>query len=111
MLHGHHAAGAAGEPQQLLLGQQPSSSSSQAAAAALTLHAPLPQLDALVVGQAAQAPQAALSALLAAVVLVGVLDGLSQGAIFGDAAALPPTFTHVSACLMRCIWCVRACVH
>lgn len=41
-------------------------------------------------------PDSALLLVLLAVVLVGVLDGLSQGAIFADAAALPPQYTHVS---------------
>jgi hypothetical protein len=40
-------------------------------------------------------PPGAYSLLLLTVLLVGVLDGVSQGAIFGDAAALPSEYTHV----------------
>lgn len=48
------------------------------------------------VGSSEVGPDSALLVLLLAVVAVGVLDGLSQGAIFGDAADLPPAYTHVS---------------
>jgi hypothetical protein len=48
------------------------------------------------VGREGVGPDSALAVVLLAVVLVGVLDGLSQGAIFADAAALPPQYTHVS---------------
>jgi hypothetical protein len=50
----------------------------------------------LMVGSREAGPDSALLVLLLAVVAVGVLDGLSQGAIFGDAADLPPAYTHVS---------------
>lgn len=54
------------------------------------------QVDALMVGGQEAGPNSALTVLLLVVVVVGVLDGLSQGAIFGDAADLPPLYTHVS---------------
>jgi hypothetical protein len=54
------------------------------------------QVDVLMVGSKEAAPDSALMVVLLAVVAVGVLDGLSQGAIFGDAADLPPAYTHVS---------------
>jgi hypothetical protein len=54
------------------------------------------QIDLGLVGQEGTGPDSALAVVLLAVVLVGVLDGLSQGAIFADAAALPPQYTHVS---------------
>jgi hypothetical protein len=44
-----------------------------------------------------QAPDSALPVVLLAVVVVGVLDGICQGAIFGDAASQPTEYTHVSA--------------
>ena len=43
----------------------------------------------------ADGPPAAYGLLLLTVLLVGVLDGISQGAIFGDASALPSEYTHV----------------
>jgi len=43
----------------------------------------------------ADGPAAAYPVLLLIVVLVGVFDGLSQGAVFGDAATLPAEYTHV----------------
>jgi hypothetical protein len=55
------------------------------------------QIDLGLVGQEGTGPDSALAVVLLAVVLVGVLDGLSQGAIFADAAALPPQYTHVSS--------------
>lgn len=54
------------------------------------------QVDVLMVGSKEAGPDSALLVVLLAVVAVGVLDGLSQGAIFGDAADLPPAYTHVS---------------
>jgi hypothetical protein len=54
------------------------------------------QVDELMVGTEGEGSSAALALLLSAVVVVGVLDGLSQGAIFADAALLPPHYTHVS---------------
>lgn len=54
------------------------------------------QVDVGLVGESGTGPDSALAVLLLSVVLVGVLDGLSQGAIFADAAALPPRYTHVS---------------
>jgi hypothetical protein len=53
------------------------------------------QVDVLMVGSQEAGPDSALIVVLLAVVAVGVLDGLSQGAIFGDAADLPPAYTHV----------------
>ncbi|KAF6258945.1 nucleoside transporter-domain-containing protein [Scenedesmus sp. NREL 46B-D3] len=54
----------------------------------------VPLIDLSFVGQEGSGPDSALTVVLLAVVLVGVLDGLSQGAIFADAAALPPQYTH-----------------
>jgi hypothetical protein len=54
------------------------------------------------VGSKEVGPDSALLVVLLAVVAVGVLDGLSQGAIFGDAADLPPAYTHVSCCCRSC---------
>lgn len=54
-----------------------------------------PQLDAVLVMGHPRGPDAALAVVLAAVVVVGVLDGLCQGAIFGDAASQPSEYTHV----------------
>lgn len=56
----------------------------------------MPQVDVLMVGGRQYGPDSALAVVLLAVLAVGVLDGLSQGAIFGDAADLPPVYTHVS---------------
>lgn len=42
-----------------------------------------------------EGPPGAYALLLLTVLLVGVLDGISQGAIFGDAATLPSEYTHV----------------
>lgn len=53
------------------------------------------QVDVLMVGTQEAGPNSALTVLLLVVVVVGILDGLSQGAIFGDAADLPPLYTHV----------------
>ncbi|KAJ9510448.1 hypothetical protein QJQ45_015893, partial [Haematococcus lacustris] len=39
------------------------------------------------------APGGVLAALLSSVLLLGVGDGLAQGAVFGEAAQLPPSFT------------------
>jgi hypothetical protein len=47
------------------------------------------------VGGQQYGPDSALAVVLLAVLAVGVLDGISQGAILGDAADLPPTYTHV----------------
>jgi hypothetical protein len=63
------------------------------------------QIDLGLVGQEGTGPDSALAVVLLAVVLVGVLDGLSQGAIFADAAALPPQYTHVSNCNIHCAAC------
>lgn len=52
------------------------------------------------VGDKEAGPDSALLVVLSTVVAVGVLDGLSQGAIFGDAADLPPAYTHVSTCTL-----------
>lgn len=46
-------------------------------------------------GPDAEGSSAALAVVLLAVVVVGLLDGSSQGAIFGDASDLPPQYTHV----------------
>lgn len=54
------------------------------------------QVDGWMVGDSDTGSSSALAVTLLAVVLVGVLDGLSQGAIFSDAATLPPRYTHVS---------------
>ncbi len=48
-------------------------------------------------------PDAALAVVLLAVVAVGVLDGLCQGAIFGDAASQPSEYTHVRVCQQACL--------
>jgi hypothetical protein len=55
-----------------------------------------PQLDAALVMGHDHGPSAALAIVLLAVVTVGVLDGLCQGALFGDAASQPAEYTHVS---------------
>ena len=47
------------------------------------------QLDAVT------ARQAPLEVILLFVVLVGLCDGVAQGAIFGDVALLPPKYTQV----------------
>ncbi|WIA30418.1 hypothetical protein OEZ86_000502 [Tetradesmus obliquus] len=54
----------------------------------------IPLIDLVLVGREGTGPNSALAVVLLAVVLVGVLDGLAQGAIFADAAALPPQYTH-----------------
>lgn len=64
------------------------------------------QVDIFMVGSQETGPNSSLWVVLSAVVAVGVLDGLSQGAIFGDAADLPPAYTHVRVC---CEWCLRLC--
>lgn len=56
------------------------------------------QVDLLMVGGQQYGPDSALAVVLLAVLAVGVLDGISQGAIFGDAADLPPQYTHVRGC-------------
>lgn len=56
-----------------------------------------PQVDALLVGSLPQAPPSALGVVLGAVVATGVLDGVSQGAVFVDAAQAGQQYTHVSA--------------
>ena len=56
----------------------------------LTASTPVPlQLDAISGGSAP------LGAVLALLVLVGVCDGLAQGAIFADASLMPPWATQV----------------
>ncbi|KAG2494103.1 hypothetical protein HYH03_007742 [Edaphochlamys debaryana] len=40
------------------------------------------------------APASALAAVVACVALVGLCDGFCQGALFGEAAQLPPAYTH-----------------
>eukprot|EP00879_Flechtneria_rotunda_P030561 GHRR01033209.1.p1 GENE.GHRR01033209.1~~GHRR01033209.1.p1 ORF type:complete len:168 (+),score=44.25 GHRR01033209.1:100-603(+) len=59
----------------------------------------VPGIDWVLVGDSSTGSNTALLLMLLAVVLVGVLDGMSQGAIFGDASVLPPHYTHVS------FWC------
>lgn len=54
----------------------------------------VPMLDIVMVGTEAEGPPEAYALLLVIVLLVGVLDGFCQGAIFGDAAALPSQYTH-----------------
>lgn len=56
------------------------------------------QIDLIFVrDRSGEGPPAAYGLLLLTVLLVGVLDGISQGAIFGDASSLPGEYTHVSA--------------
>lgn len=43
-----------------------------------------------------KAPFSAQAVVLLAVVVVGVFDGLCQGAVFGEAAQLGPKYAHVS---------------
>jgi hypothetical protein len=72
---------------------------------------PSPQVDIVFVRGRPQAPVGALVAVLVAVTLVGIFDGLCQGAIFAEAASLPPKFTHVrppSMQLHRCSF-LRCC--
>ncbi|KAF8069407.1 ETN8 [Scenedesmus sp. PABB004] len=57
----------------------------------------VPLVDGVLVGTEGVGPPAALGVLLACVAAVGVLDGLSQGAVYADAAQLPPRYTHVRA--------------
>jgi len=45
---------------------------------------------------AAGAPESALGVVLFVAVMTGVLDGVGQGALYGDASLLPPEYTHVS---------------
>ncbi|KIZ05098.1 nucleoside transporter, putative [Monoraphidium neglectum] len=60
-----------------------------------TLMLAVPMIDIVFVTDAStDGPPGAYSLLLLTVLLVGVLDGVSQGAIFGDAAALPSEYTH-----------------
>eukprot|EP00879_Flechtneria_rotunda_P020907 GHRR01022014.1.p1 GENE.GHRR01022014.1~~GHRR01022014.1.p1 ORF type:complete len:361 (+),score=107.86 GHRR01022014.1:100-1182(+) len=54
----------------------------------------VPGIDWVLVGDSSTGSNTALLLMLLAVVLVGVLDGMSQGAIFGDASVLPPHYTH-----------------
>lgn len=49
----------------------------------------------MLVGDAPQGPPAALAVVLLGVTVVGIADGLSQAAVFGEAARLPPQYTHV----------------
>jgi hypothetical protein len=65
-------------------------------------------VDVFMVGSREVGPDSALGVVLAAVIAVGILDGLSQGAIFGDAADLPPAYTHVSGRLLRARSCDAA---
>jgi hypothetical protein len=41
------------------------------------------------------APPALLTVVLVMAVLVGLLDGAGQGALYGEASLLPPEYTHV----------------
>eukprot|EP00775_Hariotina_reticulata_P011647 gene11647-11792_t len=73
----------------------------------------IPLVDTALVGPDAEGSNAALAVVLLAVVIVGLLDGASQGAIFGDASDLPPQYTHavvggtassgVIICLLRIV--------
>ncbi|KAI8465416.1 MAG: hypothetical protein J3K34DRAFT_473490 [Monoraphidium minutum] len=55
----------------------------------------VPMIDLIFVrDDGAPGPPAAYRLVLLTVLLVGVLDGTCQGAIFGDAAALPAAYTH-----------------
>ena len=42
-------------------------------------------------------PPASMLAVLGCVCLVGVFDGMAQGAVFGEAAQLTPQIMHVSS--------------
>lgn len=69
--------------------------------------APPCQVDLAVVGANvdAGAPQSALSIILAMAALTGFLDGVGQGALYGDASLLPPEYTHVRGGLRLVIHC------
>ena len=54
------------------------------------------QLDMFAIGSSGKAPESVFRTMLAIGVLVGSLDGIGQGALYGDAALLPPEYTHVS---------------
>lgn len=52
------------------------------------------QCDVLLVAGAATGPPLALGLVLASLVVLAILDGCCQPAVFGDAATLPPQYTH-----------------
>ncbi|GBF92148.1 equilibrative nucleoside transporter [Raphidocelis subcapitata] len=55
----------------------------------------IPIMDLAVIPRGAHtAPPALLSVVLAMAVMVGLLDGAGQGALYGDASLLPPEYTH-----------------
>jgi hypothetical protein len=54
------------------------------------------QLDVFLVKDSPRASNSAFSMVLASVLVTGVLDGVSQPAVFVDAALAGPTYTHVS---------------
>ncbi len=58
----------------------------------------VPLVDILLVSGHAQAPWSALCTILTAVVLIGVLDGICQGAVFVDASQSGMQCTHVRGC-------------
>lgn len=61
---------------------------------AATLLANWLQCDVLLVAGAATGPPLALGLVLASLVVLAILDGCCQPAVFGDAATLPPQYTH-----------------
>ncbi|KAI8463892.1 MAG: nucleoside transporter-domain-containing protein [Monoraphidium minutum] len=54
----------------------------------------IPLMDLFVIGNSTSGPESVYGVLLAVGVVVGTLDGIGQGALYGDAALLPPEYTH-----------------
>lgn len=54
----------------------------------------IPLVDVIFVRGRSEAPLGALVLVLVCCTLVGIFDGLSQGAIYSEAAHLPPKYTH-----------------
>ncbi|GAX81283.1 hypothetical protein CEUSTIGMA_g8715.t1 [Chlamydomonas eustigma] len=79
----------------------------------LALTVLVPMVDVFFVSESPRAPDSALAMVLASVLMTGVLDGVSQPAVFVDAALAGPTYTHavvggtacsgVLVCLLRIV--------
>jgi hypothetical protein len=52
-------------------------------------------MDIFVVGNQDKAPEGVYAGTLLVGALIGCLDGIGQGALYGEAALLPPEYTHV----------------
>ncbi|KIY94366.1 hypothetical protein MNEG_13596, partial [Monoraphidium neglectum] len=54
----------------------------------------IPLMDIFVVGNQDKAPEGVYAGTLLVGALIGCLDGIGQGALYGEAALLPPEYTH-----------------